>query len=155
MSKRMIYIAALLLTSQVFSVDRQYQTEPSPMRNVNERETVSDATVRISNHPSLGKILTDSKGMTLYMFTPDKKDKSVCYDQCAKEWPPLLISNGFPRLDTEIPGQIGFIVRQDNTKQVTYNGMPLYYYVKDKKVGDVTGQNVERKWFVINPEATR
>lgn len=154
MSKKIIYVSALLATSALFSAEGQYQSGYQPKRNFNERE-MSDATVKISSHPKFGKILTDNKGMTLYMFTPDKQDKSVCYDQCAREWPPLVVSKGLPKLDPGIPGQLGITTRIDNTKQVTYNGMPLYYYVKDKKPGDVTGQNVDHEWFVINPDSSK
>ena len=116
-----------------------------------QSKPMNEPTVKVVENPKLGKILTDSKGMTLYMFTPDKNNTSVCYDKCSALWPPLLISAGQPILAPGIVGTLGLTNRNDNTRQVTYNGMPLYYYVKDKKPGDITGQKVENEWFVINP----
>lgn len=116
-------------------------------------QTQNESTIKVVENPKLGKILTDNKGKTLYMFTPDKNSTSECYDQCAVAWPPLLVSSGQPVLAQGIVGTIGTTTRKDNTRQVTYNGMPLYYYAKDKNPGDVTGQNVENKWFVVNPKS--
>lgn len=101
----------------------------------------------------LGKILTDSKGMTLYVFTADKDGKSTCYDQCAKAWPPFLVTSQQPHFNTNIEGKFGLMARKDNKQQVTYNNMPLYYYQKDKKPGDVTGQGVDGAWFVVQPKS--
>lgn len=92
--------------------------------------------------------------MTLYMFTPDKNNTSTCYDQCAVAWPPLLTSSK-PILASGVAGTLNTTTRRDNTSQVTYNGMPLYYYIKDKKPGDAFGQNVDNEWFVINPTSPR
>lgn len=103
--------------------------------------------VKTVNDSKLGEILTDSKGMTLYIFTTDTKNVSNCYDECAKAWPPFLVQ-GQPQ---NLNGKFGVITRRDNTRQLTYDGKALYYYVKDKKPGDTYGQNVENKWFVVNP----
>ena len=108
----------------------------------------------MANDPKLGKILTDGKGRTLYIFTSDKNksNTSTCNDQCAVIWPPLLISSGKSVLAPGIVGTLDTTNRRDHTVQVTYNGMPLYYYAMDKKPGDVYGQNIENKWFVVNPK---
>jgi predicted lipoprotein with Yx(FWY)xxD motif len=98
----------------------------------------------------LGSILTDGAGRTLYMFTKDAPGISNCYDQCATAWPPLT-SDSELVLSPGIPGVLGSTQRTDGTAQLTYNGMPLYYWVKDQKPGDTTGQNVGGVWFVINP----
>jgi predicted lipoprotein with Yx(FWY)xxD motif len=98
----------------------------------------------------LGPILTDGTGRTLYMFTKDAPGLSTCYDQCASAWPPLL-SDTAPALPNGVPGVLGSTPRTDGSSQVTYNGMPLYYWVKDQQPGDTTGQNVGGVWFVINP----
>ena len=100
--------------------------------------------------PGLGPILTDSAGRTLYMFTKDAPGLSTCYDQCASAWPPLT-SASEPVLPDGLPGVLGSTPRTDGSLQVTYNGMPLYYWVKDQQPGDTTGQNVGGVWFVINP----
>lgn len=101
---------------------------------------------------SLGTYLTDQAGRTLYMFTKDDVGISNCYDSCAAAWPPLM-TQADPVLPTNLPGVVGTTQRTDGGLQVTYNGMPLYYWAKDSKPGDTTGQNVGGVWFVVNPAA--
>jgi predicted lipoprotein with Yx(FWY)xxD motif len=79
-------------------------------------------------------------------------DKSNCYDQCAINWPPLLVAQGeTPTAGDGVTGKLDVIDRTDGTKQVAYNGMPLYYWFKDVVPGDATGQNVGSVWFVQAP----
>jgi predicted lipoprotein with Yx(FWY)xxD motif len=98
----------------------------------------------------LGIILTDQSGRTLYMYTQDDVGISTCYQGCAAAWPPLMAQPD-PVLPSSLPGVIGTTSRTDGGLQVTYNGMPLYYWAKDQKPGDTTGQNVGGVWFVVNP----
>jgi predicted lipoprotein with Yx(FWY)xxD motif len=108
------------------------------------------AVLATGNDAQLGTILTDDRGMTLYLFTKDQPGISNCYDQCAANWPPLL-TQGAASVPDGLPGAIGTTVRKDGTTQVTYNGWPLYYWINDHKAGDTTGQNVGGVWFVLNP----
>lgn len=111
-----------------------------------------EPTVKLGQHPTLGTILTDGKGMTLYIFTRDEMGMSNCSGNCAANWPPLFAEEGHaPTLAPGVPGQLGTAARADGKIQVTYNGMPLYYWVRDKAPGDATGQNVNKVWFVVNP----
>jgi predicted lipoprotein with Yx(FWY)xxD motif len=101
---------------------------------------------------SLGKILVDEKGMVLYMYTKDSSDgTSVCYDKCAIAWPPLLTKNKATASDGAQDSLLGTTTRKDGTMQVTYKNMPLYYYQKDQKPGDTTGQDVGKVWYVVAP----
>ena len=103
----------------------------------------------------LGPFLTDSAGMTLYLFAKDTvPGESACYDQCAENWPPLLATDAAPSLPVGIQGTLGVISRTDGTMQVTYNDMPLYYYAKDTKAGDTTGQGVGDNWWIVPPAST-
>ena len=98
-------------------------------------------------------ILTDSKGMTLYYFTPDKGGKVTCTGGCLAVWPPLLSTA--PTAGSGVTGTLTTIANPDGKgTQVVYNSWPLYYYVKDTKPGDVTGENVGGKWFVVPPDIT-
>ncbi len=120
----------------------------APLTTSPKAEDVFYATV--ANKPELGNYLVAPNGMTLYYFTKDEKGKSNCYDACAKNWPPFSV------LKTLKPGagvadEFGVIDRADGLKQVTYKGMPLYFWVKDKIPGDVTGQNFNKVWFVVQP----
>ena len=111
-----------------------------------------DYTVGLSSSDALGQFLVESHGMTLYMFNNDPLDKSVCNDQCAERWPPLLVDSA-DQLTTEpaIPGDFGTTTRDDGTLEVTYNGMPLYYWQKDNAPGDTTGNRVGNVWWVVPP----
>ena len=110
----------------------------------------SSATVAVHDDASLGPILTDAQGMTLYLYTKDDVDTSNCYDQCAAAWPPLL-TDADPSGPDAVAAGLGVSARSDGGQQVTYNGMPLYYWSKDSKPGDTTGQNVGGVWFIVNP----
>lgn len=150
--KLTIYIGAIILLAGTLSAENYQYSSQSNIKEKPTNQEMSKLTVTVANDPKLGNILIDGKGMTLYIFTSDKNNTSTCYDQCAVAWPPLLVSSGKPSLAPGISGTLGTITRRDNTSQVTYNGMPLYYYVQDKKPGDVYGQNVDHKWYVVNPK---
>jgi predicted lipoprotein with Yx(FWY)xxD motif len=113
----------------------------------------ADTTVMVAQDAKLGPILTDPKGMTVYLFTKDTPGSgtSACYGGCATAWPPLL-ATGDLSLPAGTPGTLATITRTDGAKQVTYNGAPLYYYATDKVAGDTTGQNVGKVWFVVTPK---
>jgi predicted lipoprotein with Yx(FWY)xxD motif len=108
------------------------------------------SSLAVTSTPELGTFLTDTAGMTLYMYTKDSVGISNCYGGCAAAWPPLLTQSA-PTLPGDLPGVIGTTTRTDGAVQVTYNGMPLYYWASDQKPGDTTGQNVGGVWFVVNP----
>jgi predicted lipoprotein with Yx(FWY)xxD motif len=111
-----------------------------------------EPTIKVATDPSLGKILVDGKGMTLYVFTKDGPDKSNCNASCIASWPPLL-TQGNPTLGAGVDdSKIGSAVLADGTKIVTYNHMPLYYFIKDAKAGDTAGQGIGSVWFVISPD---
>src|SRR4029079_5049085 len=98
--------------------------------------------VKSVTDPNLGEILVDGQGMTLYIFTKDTANVSNCYDNCAAAWPPLTVDSGQTATAEGIGGTLGTIQRTDGLTQVTYNTQPLYYWAKDQKPGDTTGQNV-------------
>ena len=78
-------------------------------------------------------------------------DQSNCSGQCAKFWPPLL-TQGSPTLGQGVDGSlIGTATLADGSKIVTYNKMPLYYWAKDTKPGDTTGEGNQNVWYVVNP----
>ena len=100
-----------------------------------------------------GTILVDGDdGMTVYIFTKDTKDsgKSVCTGDCAVTWPPLTVAAGTtPTGGTGVSGKLGTITRDDGTLQVTYNGLPLYYFKNDKAPGDANG--IYTNWEAVKP----
>lgn len=108
--------------------------------------------VGLATDASAGPFLTGENGMTLYIFTKDGPGKTVCYDQCAVNWPPFTLEAGETvTAAAGISGAFGTITRSDGSTQVTYRDLPLYYYVADRNAGDVTGQGVGGVWFVAAP----
>ena len=97
---------------------------------------------------SLGSILVDGEGNSLYLFTPDEQGDSVCYDQCAAAWPPL--SADAVAGDGVDAGLLGSAPRTDGPDQATYNGWPLYYFASDAAPGDVNGQGANDVWYVLD-----
>lgn len=101
----------------------------------------SAAPARVSNG-----ILTGSNGMTLYVFDKDAGGKSMCNGPCATNWPPLFAMDG----DTA-SGDYSIVTRDDGKKQWALKGKPLYFWVKDQKAGDQTGDNFNNVWHVAKP----
>jgi predicted lipoprotein with Yx(FWY)xxD motif len=97
---------------------------------------------------SLGSILVDGDGNVLYLFTPDEQGESVCYDECAGFWPPLV--GEFAAGDGVDAALMGSVARTDGSEQVTYNGWPLYYFANDAAPGDTNGQGVNEVWYVLD-----
>jgi predicted lipoprotein with Yx(FWY)xxD motif len=113
---------------------------------------MAEASLMVANDPNFGPILVDGEGMALYMFTKDAPDTVNCAGQCLENWPPLL-TQGSPTLGDGIdPALVGTAPMPDGTMIVTYNHMPLYYYIKDAQPGDVMGQDVGQVWYVVSPE---
>ena len=129
------------------------QAAPAPVAPTEVMaEAPAEAEISVVEDPALGKILVGAKGMTLYMFTKDEANKSNCAGDCLVKWPPLL-TMGKPVLGDGVDASlVGSAALADGTKIVTYNGMPLYYWVNDKAAGDVTGQKVGDVWFVVSPD---
>lgn len=102
-----------------------------------------------------GTYLVNQRGMSLYLFEPDEQGPSTCYDACAQAWPPLTTEGQPKAMGKADPSLLGAFKRKDGSRQVTYNGWPLYTFVKDKAPGDTTGQDVEGfggEWYLVTPE---
>ena len=101
---------------------------------------------------SAGEIVVDANGMSVYFFTKDVKDSgtSACTDACLAAWPPVTTAAETPRVEG-VTGTVGTITTPDGAKQVTLNGLPLYYFAKDTKAGDILGQGVNGVWYLADP----
>ncbi len=93
-------------------------------------------------------VLVGDKSMTLYTFDKDTADsgKSVCNGQCAINWPPLMAADS-----DKADGAWTIVTRDDGKKQFAYKGKPVYYWIKDTKAGDKTGEGVGGTWHVAKP----
>lgn len=110
----------------------------------------SAASVVVASNETFGEILTDSEGLTLYLFTTDEQGTSACYDGCAETWPPLTVE-GTPNPGSDVMAALDTIERRDGSMQVTVADHPLYYYIDDENPGDTNGQGVGDVWFVVGP----
>lgn len=92
----------------------------------------------------MGRVLVGPTGLTLYIKSGDSKNTSTCSGGCLQAWPALTVpAGGTATAGTGVTGTLGTFVRPDTGKnQVTYKGLPLYYYVGDSKPGDTTGDGV-------------
>jgi len=106
--------------------------------------------VKVAKKDGVGSYLTDAKGMTLYQFKNDHHGMSACEGPCIDNWPPFFQDLG-EAVDGLAITDFGTIPRADGKKQIGYKGMPLYYFIKDKKPGDTAGQGVKDVWSVVNP----
>jgi predicted lipoprotein with Yx(FWY)xxD motif len=111
------------------------------------------ATVAVKGS-SFGRILFDGRGNVLYAFTRDTRQKSACAGACARRWPPYIVK-ARPRPGRGVSARrLGTTKRADGSLQVTYAGRPLYYYVGDRKPGQILCQNVTEfggVWRVVRP----
>ena len=100
----------------------------------------------------LGRTLADLEGRTLYAFTKDEGGKSSCYDDCAVTWPAFTVRGKVMAGAGVEADWLATAERKDGTTQVTYKGMPLYYYAGDQQPGDTNGQGVGGVWFTVAPD---
>jgi predicted lipoprotein with Yx(FWY)xxD motif len=93
-------------------------------------------------------VLVGPNQMTLYTFDRDTlgSGKSVCNSNCAANWPPLAA-----KADAKAQGDWSLVLRDDGTRQWAYKGRPLYFWAKDSKPGDRTGDGVNRIWHLATP----
>ena len=134
-----VSVIALVLTGVFVAAPRT----PPPVATAGSGQTLDARTIS-------GKaLLTNSKGITLYTFAPDRLNKSVCYGDCAAYWPPVP---GNMSAGPGVTGKIGTITRTDGTTQATYDGHPLYTYIGDHGPGQDGGNNVNLNggvWHVV------
>jgi predicted lipoprotein with Yx(FWY)xxD motif len=120
--------------------------------------------VQIKSSDEFGSYLADGSGRPLYLFTEDEqgsgssKAKVNCYDACAAAWPPATSTNT-PQASGEVDkDKLGTVKRKDGTVQVTYNGWPLYYFVKDEGAETPAGQDLHAQggeWYLLKPDGTK
>ena len=112
-------------------------------------------TVEGMDTPTLGVVLADLKGMTLYRFTKESHGKIACLGTCLKMWKPLLVKRGTAlHLPPLIKGKLGRVIRPNGTLQVTFDGWPLYTYRGDRQPSDTLGNGKNGKWFAITHLST-
>ncbi|WP_067484947.1 hypothetical protein [Actinomadura hibisca] len=116
-------------------------------------------TIKVRRDATLGMIVTDGKGRTMYRFDKDRPKVSNCSGDCRAKWP-IVTFNGFKKLKVEGVDKalVSFIERKDGKPgecQLLINGWPMYYFAKDAKAGDTKGQAVQNVWWAVSPQGKK
>jgi predicted lipoprotein with Yx(FWY)xxD motif len=125
---------------------------PAPAATTTTTSTTAAPVVSVGTNSTLGSILVAANGMTLYTYNKDTAGISNCTPQCLANWPAYSPAAGASlTVGAGITGTLGTITRSDNgATQLTYNGMPLYFFVQDTAAGQATGQNQDG-FTVVQP----
>jgi predicted lipoprotein with Yx(FWY)xxD motif len=126
-------------------------TAPSKAATAAQSSAKSVPSLTISTYktPEDGTLISGADNRTLYVLTADERSTSAheklstCYAGCAAVWPPVLATGTPAAAGKANPSLLGLTARRDGTKQVTYNGLPLYYYAPDVKAGQATGNHLK------------
>jgi predicted lipoprotein with Yx(FWY)xxD motif len=117
----------------------------------------SSGTVITTANSSGGAFLTNSSGRAIYLFLADSTNKSNCSGACASTWPPVTTTGTPTASGSAQSSGLGTITRSDGTKQVTYDGHPLYYFAGDTGAGTDKGQGIDgfgAKWWLVAPSGS-
>lgn len=115
--------------------------------------TSPPSTVVTTRGTGLGDVLVDAQGRTLYLFAKDTGPASTCDSSCAAFWPPVPVSDAPRAAGGASAASLGVITGPGNSRQLSYSGHPLYYFVGDRKAGQTRGEGLNQfgaKWFVLD-----
>jgi predicted lipoprotein with Yx(FWY)xxD motif len=129
---------------------------PSSSPSMSASSSASSATALKTASTSLGTVLVDGKGLTVYVFDKDTANSgmSACAGQCIAQWPAVVADSSTPKVDG-VTGKVGTITGTDGKLQVTVNGLPLYTFAGDSSAGDVTGQGVGGIWWAVGADGNK
>jgi predicted lipoprotein with Yx(FWY)xxD motif len=117
----------------------------------------ASSTMITTKTSSGGSFLTNSAGRAVYLFMADSTGKSTCDGACASAWPPVIAAGQPTAAGGAQATDLGTITRSDGTKQVTYDGHPLYYFSGDTGPGTDKGQGIDgfgAKWWLVAPSGS-
>jgi predicted lipoprotein with Yx(FWY)xxD motif len=136
-------------------------TETPAVTETTAAETTATASIPVTgagtvnvSESTVGPILVDEQGRSLYAYTDDTQNAgtSACTGDCYSVWPPLITADEPTAGEGVDAAMLGTFDREDGNTQVTYNGWPLYlYYSGDTTPGDINGQGMDGKWFLVSP----
>jgi predicted lipoprotein with Yx(FWY)xxD motif len=149
-------VAALALLATACGSGGAYGSSKAPP-TTGAGPTATATTLGLANS-TLGPILADGSGRSLYLFEADTKSTSTCTSPgCVAEWPPFTAA-GTPRVAGGLAvDQLGTTTRSDSREQVTYGGHPLYYFAGDSQPGSTAGQGLTDnggEWYVVHADGT-
>ncbi|MCL4359816.1 hypothetical protein M1555_00980 [Patescibacteria group bacterium] len=105
---------------------------------------MSHTLFKMMQNGTLGRYMTDERGMTLYTYDKDTPGTSTCTGSCLTKWPAFSATE-----TTNLPANLSVITRPDGTKQYAWMGKPLYYWQGDKAPGDTTGNGIGGVWHIV------
>jgi predicted lipoprotein with Yx(FWY)xxD motif len=112
------------------------------------------ATVIKTTSGSAGAFLTNGSGRAVYLWAKDTMNTSMCSGACASAWPPVIANGSVTASGSAAAKDLSTITRSDGTKQVAYDGHPLYYFAGDTGAGQTSGQGSDgfgAKWWLVAP----
>ena len=146
-SKRRIASAALVVLTAVVAMSAGYSIASSSTVAYAQTSS-SQYSVNIATKTGIGSYLTNATGFTLYTFSRDTQNSgtSACTGGCTAKWPAFYVAT------MTLPSGLSatsftVITHPDGTKQLAYDGWPLYYFSNDMKPGDTNGQGVGNVWY--------
>jgi len=154
--KNLAYVVLCIAVCAIVLAAGCTQNTPVPVANPVATAPVTQSLPSDSiktTSSSLGTILTDARGMTLYFFARDRSGSgnSTCYGKCATIWPVYYTTS--PVVSPPLAASdFTVITRADGTPQTSYKGWPLYYYQEDTQAGDMKGEGITGNWFVAKPD---
>jgi predicted lipoprotein with Yx(FWY)xxD motif len=145
-TSRLLVALGLLMAVNFSCSDDDDDPTPTPVTN----------DVQLKDNATLGKILTDKDGKTLYFFSKDATGASACSGQCVTNWPIYAVADlATMKVDAGLDkADFANITRADGKPQTTYKGWPLYYFKDDLAAGDVKGEGAGTIWYVAKTDYT-
>jgi predicted lipoprotein with Yx(FWY)xxD motif len=106
-------------------------------------------TIATANISSVGTVLVNAQGRTLYYLMTDNHSQPTCTGSCAQTWPPMIVKGSVPAAGSGVTGPLGTVANPDGGKQLTYMAWPLYTYSGDSAAGQANGQGSGGVWFAM------
>ena len=103
----------------------------------------------------LGRILVNAQGRTLYLYMKDRGTTSACSRRCSQVWPPATVSGAPTAGPGVVAAKLTTTRGADNTRQLVYNGHPLYTLTADVRPGQINGEGFLGTWYVISAAGKR
>lgn len=126
----------------LFSATDSNTTNNSSQTIIPQVTTKYSFVYKIAKNKTFGSYFTDTKGMTLYLYTKDTPNTSMCVQDCAAIWPPFTAVNK----NATLAGKFGIITRPNGKLQYTWKQLPLYYFSGDKNPGETKGLATNSNW---------
>jgi predicted lipoprotein with Yx(FWY)xxD motif len=151
-------VAALALVGAVAVAGSTVAVLAQPAAAAGRKAAATGAFLQAVNLKGYGEVLASSSHMSLYGLSSESAQKLVCKGACLTYWPPLEVSSGTKSvsLGAGVSGVVGFVARSATKKQVTFDGVPLYMFIKDTKPGQTFGEGVAAfggTWGLVHASA--